>query len=661
MAEAIQFAHQRRILHRDLKPSNVLIDSNDQPRITDFGLAKRLLEDSDLTVTGQVLGSPNYMPPEQASAERGKMGPASDVYSLGAILYHALTGRAPFVGQTLADTLEQVLHKEPIAARLLTPSVPPDLETICSKCLEKEPSKRYTTAQELADELGRFLRDEPIHARPITRSERLRRWCRRNPALSASLALAVVLLLVLGIGSPIAVLRIRRAQWKAEENLYAANIDKAFQAAEEHDVSRVRERLRWIDESPRQKGMRGWEWRYLKQRAQGDELGILGQHPSWLADLAVSTDGLRLATISEDGVATLWDLVTEKVLAQWKAHANRFEHQPDWSHHAVVFTPDGATLITAGEDGSVRFWNLRSQPGSRPPIHSITNLDYAVNRLAISSDGKLLAGQGWGYRVYLWKLSETGPELLKAFETSALVPFGASFSPDATMLLVGWADQPVVRYDLSTPALPREIGPLADCTGPFAFSPDGKWLASAGSSRHVVRRWSWPGLISMPELHVKGGNVVGFAVSPDSRLLVAGLLSGQLNSWDLTNRAPQEAVVFQGHEEAVVGVAFGYGGDHLKLLSISWDKSIRLWDPSGPRRNEFVVQIGPPVLAVAISSEARYLATVVATPLPDTVPRRNPATVTDRPGPAADRERPNTLIAQSMKNRPAPVASSTAP
>jgi serine/threonine protein kinase len=145
VAEAIQFAHTRRILHRDLKPSNVLIDSNDQPRVTDFGLAKRLTPDSSvanehssLTVTGQVLGSPNFMPPEQASGRRGQMGPPSDVYSLGAILYHALTGRPPFVGEALSDTLHQVLNTERVAPRLLVPSIPADLETICLKCLEKD-------------------------------------------------------------------------------------------------------------------------------------------------------------------------------------------------------------------------------------------------------------------------------------------------------------------------------------------------------------------------------------------------------------------------------------------------------------------------------------------------------------------------------------------
>src|SRR5262252_5235191 len=164
IAEAIHYAHERGILHRDLKPSNVLIDTNDQPRVTDFGLARRLEGDSELTVTGQVLGSPNYMPPEQAVGRRGKVSRRSDVYSLGAMFYHLLTGRPPFVGEALTDTLQQVLNTEAVSPRLLHPNLPHDLETICLKCLEKEPEKRYATAQQLADELARFRRGEPILA-----------------------------------------------------------------------------------------------------------------------------------------------------------------------------------------------------------------------------------------------------------------------------------------------------------------------------------------------------------------------------------------------------------------------------------------------------------------------------------------------------------------
>src|SRR5262245_9582715 len=167
IAEAIHYAHGQGILHRDLKPSNVLIDAaTDQPRVTDFGLAKRLDGESSLTVTGQVLGSPNFMPPEQASRRRGKVGRTSDVYALGGILYYLVTARAPFQADSLEHLITQVLNAEPVSPRLLNPSIPRDLETITLKCLEKETSRRYPTAQELADELGRVLRQEPIRSRP---------------------------------------------------------------------------------------------------------------------------------------------------------------------------------------------------------------------------------------------------------------------------------------------------------------------------------------------------------------------------------------------------------------------------------------------------------------------------------------------------------------
>jgi WD40 repeat protein len=241
VAEAVHYAHERRVLHRDLKPSNILVDSSNVPHITDFGLAKRVEEQGELTLPGQVLGTPNYMPPEQADPKRGPTTAGSDIYSLGAILYHLLTARPPFMTGTLTQTLRLVIESEPVAPRLLNPSVSRDVETICLKCLEKEPQRRYGSARELADELGRFLRSEPIRARPLGPVARSVRWCRRKPALALAISAAIALLLVIGIGSPLAIVRIDRerkqeaalrlraesAEQQTEQQLYAALLEQA--------------------------------------------------------------------------------------------------------------------------------------------------------------------------------------------------------------------------------------------------------------------------------------------------------------------------------------------------------------------------------------------------------------------------------------------------
>lgn len=251
IAEAVQYAHSRGVLHRDLKPSNILIEANDQPRITDFGLAKRFstsvgtlstasqsesgkvgdaverVPTHELTQTGQVLGSPSFIPPEQAAGQKDQIGPASDVYSLGAILYHCLTARPPFMAETLTQTLRMVAEQEPASPHLLNASVPRDLETICLKCLEKQPKRRYATAQEVAQELGRFLEQKPIHARPASAVGKVHRWCLRNKPLAAAGTGILALLLVVAIGSPIAVFRINRERQQAEANQRKAQQESA--------------------------------------------------------------------------------------------------------------------------------------------------------------------------------------------------------------------------------------------------------------------------------------------------------------------------------------------------------------------------------------------------------------------------------------------------
>ncbi|MGE0325350.1 MAG: protein kinase [Polyangiaceae bacterium] len=215
LAKAVHAAHENGIVHRDLKPANVLLEKDGNPKITDFGIARRLDADRQ-TKTGNILGTPSYMAPEQALGKNDEIGPAADIYSLGAMLYDMLTGRPPFEAATTLDTLMQAVTRDPIPPRMLQPSIPLDMDVICLKCLEKKPERRYQSALDLAEDLERLLRREPIHARPIGRLERALRWSKRKPALATLIVVTNVALFAL-IGTGVWFTRKLQVELKATE------------------------------------------------------------------------------------------------------------------------------------------------------------------------------------------------------------------------------------------------------------------------------------------------------------------------------------------------------------------------------------------------------------------------------------------------------------
>jgi serine/threonine-protein kinase len=238
LAQAMQYAHEHGVIHRDLKPANILLTVDGMPKITDFGLAKRLEEESSQTKSGTLMGTPNYMAPEQARGEVQNVGPLADVYTLGAILYELLTGRPPFQGATILETVKQVTNEEPVPPSRLQPHVPRDLETICLKCLQKDMVKRYGSARLLADDLRRFLSDEPILARPVSNWERLTRWCRRNPRVAALIGTVALLLIVVAAGSCAFAYRISQEMAETERHKKIAEQNAAAEKLAHEEADR---------------------------------------------------------------------------------------------------------------------------------------------------------------------------------------------------------------------------------------------------------------------------------------------------------------------------------------------------------------------------------------------------------------------------------------
>jgi WD40 repeat protein len=498
IARAIAVAHARGIVHRDLKPGNILMSADGTPKVTDFGLARWTDQGAGTTLTGSPLGTPSYMAPEQARGASGDIGAATDVYALGAVLYELLTGRAPFKAESSTATIQQVLTIEPAPPARLNPRVPRDLETICLKCLNKERSRRYTTAAELADDLERFLRYEPIRARRVGLVGHAWRWAERHPGLAVMTG-ALIITALLSVA-----LIVR--QWRVAEHARADAtrmatrlvLDRGITQCERGDVASG---LLWFAQGLEQAERSGekelipalranldaWSKRLVVPRvspALGSHLTVVAFHP--LGKGLLVARGANPFQQTGPAAVLLVDRETWQPLGAALEHPLMFR--------AAVFSPDGTRVLTAGADGAVQLWDA----STGRPLATSLQLPLTVTGLAFSPDGQRFAtatvtsastGEG-----RIWETS-TGRALTPVLPTRGRAT-SVAFSPDGMVLatassLLRTAHEPEsgeVQFWESHTGQLLSARRFSSPVGVVAFNPDGRTVA-AGSSDGLVLRW----------------------------------------------------------------------------------------------------------------------------------------------------------------------------
>jgi WD40 repeat protein/serine/threonine protein kinase len=598
-AEALAYAHGRGIIHRDIKPANLLRDSTGVLWVSDFGLVKT--QDPALTDTGDLVGTLRYMAPERF---RGECDARADVYALGLTLYELLVLRPAFDGQDRLHLVDQIGRLEPARLRTLDPRIPRDLETILMKAIEKDPRRRYPSAQALAGDLRRFLADEPIQARRIGPVERLGRWGRRNPVV-AGLSAAVVVVAALGFAGVLGQWQAAVAlELEAKENArqaqkneqdanrerddarqqrdearalaeqlrrttYLADMNVAQHAWEATNVGWVRDLLEQHRPKPGETDLRGFEWHYLYRLCHSDVLTLQGPTDGFTS-VAYSPDGKRLAAGSRAAAlgasdVKVWDAQTGQELLTLKGHTGGV-----WS---LAFSSDGLRLASASYDSTVKVWDARTGK----ELVTCKGHVRQVKCVAFSPDGKRLASAGGGndQMVKVWD-AQTGEELFTRTHNGWVS--GVAFSPDGKRLAstAGGNDQTVKVWDAQTG---QELFSLKGGGHGVAFSPDGKRLAS-GTVNTWVKVWDAETRQELFTFKGNAGQVWNLAFSPDSQRLASACQDRMVTVWDVRNG--QEIFALKGHSAFVWSVAYSPDGKHL--ASASQDGTVKVWDAQpGPQ------------------------------------------------------------------------------
>ena len=527
IARGVQHAHEHGILHRDLKPGNILLDDAGEPYVCDFGLAKWLNDDRRLTVTSAVLGTPHYIAPEQANG-KSNLTISADIYSLGAVLYELLTGRPPFVGETVMDTLRQASQDTPAKPSSIVNHTPRDLETVCLKTLEREPTARYKTAAALADDLENWLSGRPIRARPVSAAEQLWRWARRNPLPAALGLILAIAITTLAVGSTIFAVKIDKARNRAvaaendsREQLYAALLAQAR-------ASRMTD----------QAGHR------IEAIAAIQKAAAI--HPS--------------LELRNEAIAAL-TLVDLKVAKTLKVRENNGQH--------LAFDAALETVAVATEAGDINLISLadghiqKTLTGVGKPILSL-----------IHSGSRYLAARCSDDAVYIFECA-TGRHLANypghRIPRQLLISTSdCAFSPDESLLAMG-SPEGIEIVEVTTG---KEISRLKT-TQPeqSAFSPDGKLLAFGNPNEKTVCIWDYSSRDSVSSLAIPAGPS-SFAWSDDKQKLAVGCADYSIQVFRTSDW--QNIGSLQGHRQMVSKSAFNHRGD--MLVSNANDRTLRLWD-----------------------------------------------------------------------------------